>query len=189
MHFKNVPFDIFFLHTWRNQSCFEHRMLQCFKMFQNECCWFYDAFQQVFFCLSAQLKLISASLDSTTWPFFVQPGPCMSFQSFTQMHFYCFFFERHQHHVLNAFISLPNVFEWTRGLKFFLHKTAPNPFANVSTQLILVNLWISEVGCCCYYYCKCCCFCVYRWLPSVPPAALKRKTSRAPVQLNTHTQT
>ena len=93
-----------------------------------------------FFLLSAQLKLISASLDSTTWPFFVQLGPCMSFQSFTQMHFYCFFFERPQHHVLNAFVSLPNLFEWTRGLKFFLHKTAPNPFANVSTQLILVNL-------------------------------------------------
>ena len=147
------------------------------------------AFSASIFLLSAQLKLISASLDSTTWPFFVQLGPCMSFQSFTQMHFYCFFFERPQHHVLNAFISLPNVFEWTRGLKFFLHKTAPNPFANVSTQLILVNLWISEVGCCCYYYCKCCCFCVYRWLPSVPPAALKRKTSRAPVQLNTHTHT
>ena len=43
-----------------------------------------------FFLLSAQLKLISASLDSTTWPFFVQLGPCMSFQSFTQMHFSSF---------------------------------------------------------------------------------------------------
>ena len=84
-------FDIFFLQPWRNQSCFEHQMLQCFKMFQNECCFYYDGFfSKYFFCLSAQLKLISASLDSTTWPFFVQLGPCMSFQSFTQMHFYSF---------------------------------------------------------------------------------------------------
>ena len=141
-------------------------------------------FSASIFCLSAQLKLISASPDSTTWPFFVQPGPCMSFQSFKQMHFSSFLWKTSTP-CFECFYFTSKCFRVDKRVEVFLHKTAPNLFANVSTQLILVNFWISEVGCCCYY-CKCCCFCVYRWLPSVPPAALKRKTSRAPVQLNTH---